>query len=95
MRRRNQWLLLAKSAVFAVILMGCDLVEGSLDRMWRAKSFAAGFPTLTVKAVTDGLTLTLIVFVVLIPPFFFTARKFRRILGKDVLQAALLRREAS
>jgi hypothetical protein len=85
--------ILAKSAVFAFILMGCHLAEGALSRMWRAKSFAAGFPVLTVKAVIDGLTLTLIIFIVLIP--FFTAREFRRILGKDVLQAALLRREAS
>ena len=83
--------ILVKSAVFGIILMGCHLAEKALSRMWRAKSFAAGVPVWSVNAVTDGLTLTLIIFIVLIP--FFTAREFRRILGKDLLQAALLRRE--
>jgi hypothetical protein len=85
--------ILLKSAIFGVILMGCHLVEESLSRVWRAKSLAAGFPILNAKAVIDGLTLTLIVIIVLVP--FFTARELRRILGKDMLQAALLRREAS
>lgn len=85
--------ILLKSAIFGVILMGCHLVEEAVSRMWRAKSFAAGFPVLNVKAVIDGLTLTLILIIVLVP--FFTARELRRILGKDILQAALLRREAS
>jgi hypothetical protein len=85
--------ILLKSMIFGMILMGCHLVEESLSRMWRAKSFAAGFPVLNAKAVIDGLTLTLILIIVLFP--FFAAREFRRILGKDVLQAALLRREAS
>lgn len=84
--------ILLKSAIFSVILMACHLVEEALARMWHAKSFAAGFPILNVKAVIDGLTVTLIVFIVLIP--LFTVRELRRILGKDVLQAALLRREA-
>lgn len=83
--------ILVKSAIFAVILMGCHLVEEALSRIWRTKSFAAGFPDVSLKAVMDGLTLTLIIFIVLIP--FFTAREFRRILGKDLLEAALLRRE--
>jgi hypothetical protein len=83
--------ILVKSAAFGIILMGCHLAEKALSRMWRAKSFAAGVPVWSVNAVTDGLTLMLLIFIVLIP--FFTAREFRRILGKDLLQAALLRRE--
>ena len=85
--------ILLKSMVFGVILMGCHLAEESVSRMWHAKSFAAGFPVLNIKSIVDGSTLTLIIVVVLVP--FFTAREFRRILGKDVLQAALLRRETS
>jgi hypothetical protein len=83
--------ILLNSAVSGVILTGCHLAEGAASRIWRAKSFAASFPALHVKAVMDGLTMTLIVIIVLIP--FFTAREFCRILGRDVLQAALLRRE--
>ena len=83
--------ILVKSVLFSVILMGCHLAEQASSRMWRARSFAAGFPPLSVKAAADGLTLMLIIFIVLIP--FFTAREFCRILGKDVLKAALLRRE--
>ena len=85
--------ILFKSIVFGVILMGCHLAEESLSRMWQAKSFAAGFPVMNAKSITDDLTFALIIIIVLIP--FFTAREFRRILGKDVLQAALLRRETS
>jgi hypothetical protein len=85
--------ILLKSAIFGMILMGCNLVEASLGRMWRAKSVAAGFSVLNAKAIIDGITLMLILIIVLLP--FFAAREYRRILGKDILQAALLRREAS
>jgi hypothetical protein len=69
--------------------MGCNLVEASLGRMWRAKSVAAGFSVLNAKAIIDGITLMLILIIVLLP--FFAAREYRRILGKDILQAAKLR----
>lgn len=85
--------ILLKSMVFGAILMVCHLAEESLSRMWQAKSFAAGFPVMNAKSITDDLTFALIMIIVLIP--FFTAREFRRILGKDVLQTALLRRETS
>lgn len=85
--------ILLKSMVFGAILMGCHLAEESLSRMWQAKSFAAGFPVMNAKSITDDLTFALIMIIVLIP--FFTAREFRRILGKDVLQTALLRRETA
>ena len=83
--------ILLKSAVCCVVLVVCRLVEGVASRMWRAKSFTAGIPEMNVANVIDGFSYTVIVFIVLFP--FFTAREFRRILGKDVLEAVLLRRE--
>ena len=83
--------ILFKAAVFGVILKACQLIEAALSRMWRAKSFAAGLPDLSLPAVMDGLAATVIAFVVLIP--FFAAREFSRVLGKDEWQALLLRRE--
>ena len=83
--------ILLKSAVCCAVLVVCRLVEGVVSGMWRAKSFAAGIPEVSVANVIDGFSYTVIVFIVLVP--FFTAREFRRILGKDLLQAALLRRD--
>lgn len=81
--------ILLKSSVCCAILVVCRLVEGILIKMWRAKSFAVGFPDISVTIAVDGLSYLLIVFIALIP--FFAAREFSRVLGKNELQSLLLR----
>jgi len=58
-----------------------------LSRIWRAKSFAAGLPELSGAMLIDRFSMALIAFVVLIP--FFTAREFKRVLGKSEFYSIL------
>jgi hypothetical protein len=83
--------ILFKSAVFGAILMVCRIVEGALGRIWRARSFAAGLPELSISTLIDEFSLMLIVIVALIP--FFAAREFSRVLGKSEWTSLLFRHE--
>jgi hypothetical protein len=83
--------ILFKAAVFGAILKLCQVIEAVLSRMWRSRSFGAGLPDLSLASIMDGLTLTLLVCIALVP--FFAARDLSRVLGKNELQAVLLRRE--
>ena len=77
--------ILFKSAVFAAILMLCHLVEEWLIRMRHGGVATEGGTTLA-----ETLSLSVIVFVALIP--FFSAREFVRVVGKDEMKSLLLRR---
>jgi len=81
------YLILYKSAVCGTILIVCNILEGMLSRIWRAKSFAAGLPELSGAMLIDRFSMALIAFVVLIP--FFTAREFKRVLGKSEFYSIL------
>jgi hypothetical protein len=76
------------SALFAVILMVCHLLEEVLVKAWHGHSFAASFSE-TVADPRDVLATMLLMFVVLIP--FFFAKGLIEILGKDEIKRLLLK----
>jgi len=76
------------SALFAVILMFCHLLEEALVKVWHGQSFTASFSE-TVADPRAIFATMLLVFVVLIP--FFFAKGLIEILGKDEIKKLLLK----
>jgi hypothetical protein len=76
------------SALFAVILMVCHLLEEALVKVWHGQSFAGSFSE-TVADPRDVFATVLLMFVVLIP--FFLAKGLIEILGKDEIKRLLLK----
>jgi hypothetical protein len=79
--------MLWNSALFAVILMVCHVLEEALVKVWHGQSFAASFSE-TVADPSIFATM-LLMFVVLIP--FFFAKGLIEILGKDEIKRLLLK----
>ena len=79
--------MLWNSALFAVILTVCRLLEEALVNVWHGQSFAASFSE-TVADPRDVFATMLLMFVVLIP--FFFAKGLIEILGKDEVKRLLL-----
>jgi hypothetical protein len=80
--------MLWNSALFAVILLVCHLLEEALVKVWHGQSFAASFSE-TVADPRSIFATMLLMFVVLIP--FFFAKGLIEILGKDEIKRLLLR----
>lgn len=80
--------MLWNSAIFAVILMVCHLLEEALVKVWHGQSFAASFSE-TVADPRNIFATMLLMFVVLIP--FFFAKGLIEILGKDEIKRLLLK----
>jgi hypothetical protein len=80
--------MLWNSALFAVILMVCHLLEEALVKVWHGQSFAASFSE-TVADPREVFANMLVMFVVLIP--FFFAKGLIEILGKDEFKRLLLK----
>lgn len=80
--------MLWNSAIFAVILMVCHLLEEALVKVWHGQSFAASFSE-TVSDPRNIFATMLLMFVVLIP--FFFAKGLIEILGKDEIKRLLLK----
>jgi len=76
------------AALFAVILMGCHLLEETLLKVWHGQSIAESFSE-TVADPRAIFATALVVFVVLIP--FFFAKGLIEILGEDEIKRLLLR----
>ena len=77
-----------KAALFAVILLGCHLLEETLLKLWHGQSIAESFSE-TVADPRDIFASALVLFVVLIP--FFFAKGLIEILGEDEIKRILLR----
>jgi hypothetical protein len=80
--------MLWNSALFAVILMVCHLLEEALVQVWHGQPFAAKFSE-TVAHPMDFFATMLVMFVLLIP--FFFAKGLIEILGKDEIKRLLLK----
>ena len=75
---------LFRSAVFAVILVACHVLEEGIVAVWRGRSFW-GSPEMNLIEI---LSLGLIAFVVLIPLSAF--RELQRVIGKAELKSLFL-----
>ena len=80
--------MLWNSAIFAVILMVCHLLEEALVKVWHGQSFATSLSE-TVADPRNIFATMLLMFVVLIP--FFFAKGLFEILGKDEIKRLLLK----
>jgi hypothetical protein len=80
--------MLWNSALFAVILTVCHLLEEALVKVWHGQSFAASFSEAAADP-RDIFATMLLMFVVLIP--FFFAKGLLEILGKDEIKRLLLK----
>ena len=80
--------MLWNSALFAVILMVCHILEEASVKVWHGQSFAASFSE-TVANPREIFAPMLLMFVVLIP--FFFAKGLIEILGKDEIKRLLLK----
>ena len=76
------------SALFAVILMFCHVLEEALVKVWHGQSFTASLSE-TVADPRAIFATMLLMFVVLMP--FFFAKGLIAILGKDEIKKLLLR----
>lgn len=76
------------SALFAVILVVCHLLEETLLNLWHGESIVGSLSE-TVAAPRTIFALPLVMFVVLIP--FFFAKGLIEILGEDEIKRLLLK----
>ena len=85
---------LLKSALFSLVLAACKILEEAAVGLYHGKSFSQSIADLGGGTLQGILTLTAILFVVLIP--FFGFGELRRVLGEDKLgQLFLHPRDAS
>ena len=80
--------MLWNSALFAVILLVCHLLEEALVKVWHGQPFASSVSE-TVAEPKSIFATMLLMFVVLIP--FFFAKGLIEILGKDEIKRLLLK----
>jgi hypothetical protein len=76
------------SALFAVILMVCHLLEETLLKLWHGQSIVESFSE-TLAEPRGIFALALVMFVVLIP--FFFAKGLIEILGEEEIKRLLLK----
>ena len=74
------------SAVFAVILVACHMLEELLKAVWRGEPISR----IPDAKLVEVLSLGLMAFVVLIP--FFAFRELQRVIGKTELKSLFLQR---
>jgi hypothetical protein len=86
-------LILYRSAICGITLVGCNILEGILSTMWRARSLRAGLPALSQVMFLDNVLIAVMAIVVLIP--LFAARELSRVLGKFKFYSLLFRTNAN
>ncbi|MBX3493998.1 MAG: hypothetical protein KF899_13620 [Parvibaculum sp.] len=74
------WPILIKSALFSVVLIGFNLAEEALLH-WLRPRHAAGVDTMDLSSLPAILSLTVMIFVALIP--FFGIKELGRVIGED------------
>jgi hypothetical protein len=85
---------LLKSALFSLVLAGCKILEDAGVGFFDGKSFSQSIADLGGGTLKGTLTLTLLMFVVLIP--FFGFGELKRVLGEgELTQLFFCRREVS
>jgi len=79
-----------KSALFSLVLAGCKILEDAAVGFFHGKSFSQSVADLGGGTLKGILTLTLLMFVVLIP--FFGFGELQRVLGEGKLAQLFFRR---
>jgi hypothetical protein len=90
---RLAYAILFKSAVFAVLLVCCDILEEVLIGLFHHKTITESIPALGGGGVEGTLLVGLMVFIVLIP--FFSFMEVARVLGEDDLFSIIIKRRTS
>jgi hypothetical protein len=85
--------ILFKSAVFAVLLVCCDILEEMLVGLFHHKTIIESVPALGGGGAEGMLLVGLMVFIVLIPFFSFT--EVARVLGDDDLFSIIFKHRTS
>jgi len=80
---------LLKSALFSILLAGCKILEEALVGFYHGKSFSESIADLGGGTLKGILTLSLILFVLLIP--FFGFGELQRVLGEGKLAQLFFR----
>lgn len=79
---------LLKSALFSVVLACCKILEDALVAYFHGKSFMEGISDIGGGTLAGILTMTLLLFVLLIP--FFAFGELKRVLGEGKLAQLFL-----
>jgi len=79
--------IVLKAAVFCVLLLGFYVLEETAVGLWKGKSVAASVPNVGGGTIRGYIVVSLILFVALLPFFFY--RELARVLGADKLHALL------
>jgi hypothetical protein len=85
--------ILFKSAVFSALLVFCDILEEVLVGVFHHKTADESIPKLGGGGVEGMLLTALMVFIVLIPFFFFM--EIARVVGEDELLSIVFKRRTS
>lgn len=81
---------LLKSALFSIVLACCKVLEEAAVGLYHGKSFSESIADLGGGTLKGILTLTVLLFVLLIP--FFAFDELKRVLGEDKLAQLFFRR---
>lgn len=80
---------LLKSTVFTLVLAACKLLEDAIVGLYQGKSFSQSIADLGGGTLKGILTLTFLLFVILIP--FFAFGELQRVLGEGKLAQLFIR----
>jgi len=72
-----------KAALFSIVLAGCKILEEAAVGLYHGKSFAEAITEIGGGTLKGILTLTVLLFVILVP--FFACGEVNRVLGKGKL----------
>lgn len=78
------WPILIKAALFAVVIIGFELLEERLVDWLRPSHAAAGEGAMPLSTLSDVAALAFMLFIALVP--FFAVNELSRILGQDRLR---------
>jgi len=85
------WPILIKAALFAIVIIGFELLEKLLvETFWPAHAAAEGANAMPLSTTPEIASLTFTIFVALIP--FFAVNELGRILGQDRLRELFFHR---
>lgn len=87
------WPILIKAALFAVVIIGFNVLEEMLVEAYWPTHAATGSQSIPLGASAEIITITFMIFVALIP--FFGINELSRVIGQDKMRDLFFKRQSN
>jgi len=86
------WPILVKAALFSLLLIGFDILEGVIVHYFRPNAPSKGGDTIELTNIRMTLSFSFMAFIALIP--FFAIRELSKVVGEEQMRELFFRRHA-